>query len=73
MWPVIKKMVRGGRKEGELQGVVEDGGHEGGGSECGGQEGLIVRTEVDLPCLSGGRSQDKLAFVLDNVGCVLIT
>ena len=39
MWPVIKKMVRGGRKKGELQGVVEDGGQEGGGSEGGGAGG----------------------------------
>ena len=73
MWPALKKMLRGGREEGELQGGVEDVGQEGGGSEGGGQEGRIVRTEVNLPCLSGGRSQDKLAFVLDNVGFVLIT
>ena len=61
MWPALKKMVRGGREEGELQGGVEDSGQEGG----------VFRTEVNLPRLSGGRSQDKLAFVLDNVGFVL--
>ena len=39
----------------------------------GGQEGGIVRTEVDLPRLSGGRSQDELAFVLDNVGFIYLS
>ena len=50
-------------KDGEVGGNVHDGG-EGKEEAVKGEEGGVVRTEVDLPSPNTGK---KLAFLLDNV------
>ena len=51
-------------KDGEVGGNVHDGG-EGKEEAVKGEEGGVVRTEVDLP--SPNTAGKKLAFLLDNV------
>ena len=65
MWRSVKGVFCGKvvEKDGEVGGNVHDGG-EGKEEALKGEEGGVVRTEVDLPSPNTGK---KLAFLLDNV------